>query len=126
MTELALQKGDKVVATLRKPAVLDDLKTQYSTDQLLVLRLDVSILEDVTSGFAKAVETFGRIDIVVNNAGWGIVSEIEATPDDLARSMFEVRHLPAISLSRIKLFAERLCFGALEVSPLKPSRCSVT
>ena len=77
------------MATLRKPDALKDLAAQYPAERLLVLKLDVSVHQDILDAFAKTKEVFGRLDIVVNNAAWGIISEIEGTPDDTARAMFE-------------------------------------
>jgi len=100
VTEFMLQKGDNVVATLRQPAVLDDLAKLYSKDQLLILPLDVTVPSDITTGFAKARETFGRIDIVFNNAGIGLVSEAEGMPDDEARHLFDVDFWGAANVTK--------------------------
>ncbi|KAI0710819.1 NAD-P-binding protein [Earliella scabrosa] len=89
LTRIALERGEIVVATLRKPDALKDLAAQYPAERLLVLKLDVSVHQDILDAFAKTKEVFGRLDIVVNNAAWGIISEIEGTPDDTARAMFE-------------------------------------
>ena len=91
MTEAALAHGDKVVATLRKPKALESLQAKYPADRLLVTKLDVTKSDEIESAFAKAKEAFGRVDVVFNNAGWGVIGEIEGTPDDQARAMFEVR-----------------------------------
>ena len=100
LTELVLAKGDIAVATLRNPAVLDDLKAQYPPDKLLVLRLDVTIPQEISDAFAKAGEIFGRIDIVFNNAGYGVLAEVEATPEDAARAMFDVNFWGLSNVSR--------------------------
>ncbi|KIK27383.1 hypothetical protein PISMIDRAFT_52653, partial [Pisolithus microcarpus 441] len=84
-TELALQRGEKVVATLRKPAVLADLASKYP-ETLLLLKLDVTQPEEVKLAFAAARDKFGRIDVVLSNAGYGILSEIEGTSEKNARS----------------------------------------
>ena len=90
MTEAALAHGDKVVATLRKPEALESLQAKYPADKLLVTKLDVTKPDEIESAFAKAKEAFGRVDVVFNNAGWGVIGEIEGTPDVQARAMFEV------------------------------------
>jgi NADP-dependent 3-hydroxy acid dehydrogenase YdfG len=91
MTEAALAHGDRVVATLRKPEVLESLQAKYPADRLLVTRLDVTKLNEIESAFAKAKEAFGRVDVIFNNAGWSAIGEVEGTPDDQAHAMFEVR-----------------------------------
>ena len=91
MTEAALAHGDKVVATLRKPEALESLQAKYPSDKLLVTKLDVTKPDEIESAFAKAKEAFGRVDVVFNNAGCGMIGEIESTTNDQARAMFEVR-----------------------------------
>ena len=95
MTEAALAHGDKVVATLRKSEALEfeSLQAKYPSDKLLVTKLDVTKPDEIESAFAKAKEAFGRVDVVFNNAGWGMIGEIESTTNDQARAMFEVRLL---------------------------------
>ncbi|KAJ7116126.1 hypothetical protein C8R43DRAFT_1038527 [Mycena crocata] len=100
MTEKALANGDRVVATLRKPDVIASLAAQYPKDKLLVLKLDVSKVEDITAGFAAAKESFGRIDIVFNNAGYGVIGEIEGTSEKLARNLFEVNFWGGVNVTK--------------------------
>ncbi len=85
-----LSKGDIAVATLRKPEVLADLQAQYPADRLLVLKVDVSVHSDIIAAFEKTREVFGRLDVVVSNAGYALLGEVESTPDDVARALFEV------------------------------------
>ncbi|TFK84283.1 NAD(P)-binding protein [Polyporus arcularius HHB13444] len=89
LTEIVLEKGDSVVATARRPAVLDDLVSNHPSDRLLTLKLDISLPEDVIAAFTAAKDKFGRIDIVVNNAGYGTLGEVEAFGDADARAIFE-------------------------------------
>ncbi|RDX45789.1 NAD-P-binding protein [Lentinus brumalis] len=89
MTRHVLQQGDIAVATVRKPEVLNHLKAQYG-DSLLVLKVDVSVHQDIIEAFKKVQEVFGRLDVVVSNAGYNVLGEIEGTTDEAARAMFEV------------------------------------
>ncbi|KAL1742113.1 hypothetical protein HDZ31DRAFT_43987 [Schizophyllum fasciatum] len=87
-----LASGERVVATARNPTKstgLDALREQYSESQLLIAILDVTKPEQIKEVFAKTKEHFGQLDVVVNNAGYGVASEIEATPDKVARDQFE-------------------------------------
>jgi len=68
--------------------MLESLQAKYPADKLLVTKLDVTKPDEIESAFAKAKEAF---DVVFNNAGWGVIGEIEGTPDDQAHAMFEVR-----------------------------------
>ncbi|KAG0697845.1 hypothetical protein DFH29DRAFT_856502 [Suillus ampliporus] len=108
MTEYALSQGDIVVATLRKPEVLSDLAARYPADKLLVLKVDVTKQQDIDSAFARTREVFGRLDVVYNNAGYGIFTEAEGTPVDKAREMFETNFWGSTNVSRaaVKFFRE--------------------
>ncbi|KAF7348899.1 NAD(P)-binding protein [Mycena venus] len=92
LAEVVLAQGEIAVATLRYPADLEDLAVT-NPDRLLVLKCDVTKLDEVLSAFSAAIERFGRVDVVFNNAGYAIVSEIEATPEDAARALFDVNFL---------------------------------
>ena len=100
VVEHILAKGDRVVATLRKPSALSDLVGKHSEDQLLVLKLDVVSPPDITSAFAAALAKFGRIDVVYNNAGLSSIGEVEGTPDSDARRLFEVNFWGAANVTR--------------------------
>ncbi|KAF9223831.1 NAD(P)-binding protein [Gyrodon lividus] len=113
MTELVLSKGDIAVATLRKPEVLDALAARYPKDRLLVLKVDVTKHADVDHAFSQTKEAFGRVDVVFNNAGYGMFGEVEATQIDDARALFEVNFWGAVNVSRaaVKFFREVNEFG---------------
>ncbi|EIN12951.1 NAD(P)-binding protein [Punctularia strigosozonata HHB-11173 SS5] len=108
LTEHALACGDIVVATLRKPEALADLSSRYGSEALLVLRLDVTKMDELQAAFGRARETFGRLDVVVSNAGYCVLSEVEGTPLDVARSLFEVNFWGAVNTTReaVKFFRE--------------------
>lgn len=86
--EAALQRGDKVVATARKPETLEPLVEQYG-DSVLALKLDVTDRTEVKSVVAASVERFGRLDVVVNNAGYGLAGGVEEVSEDEARAQME-------------------------------------
>ncbi|KAM5540092.1 hypothetical protein V8D89_006232 [Ganoderma adspersum] len=105
---LALAKGDRVVATLRRPEVLNDFAAQHPASQLLVLRLDVSKPGEIKEAFAKAKAAFGRIDVVFNNAGCAVAGEAEGVPVEAARAMFDVNYWGAVDVSQeaVRFFRE--------------------
>ncbi|KAG2353631.1 hypothetical protein BDR07DRAFT_1614814 [Suillus spraguei] len=113
MTEYALTQGDIVVATLRKPQVLSDLVAQYSADKLLVLKVDVTKQEDIDEAFARTRSTFGQLDVVFNNAGYGFSTEIEGTPIDKAREIFETNFWGATNGGTILQLSSVVGFYAL-------------
>ena len=100
MTRNALANGERVVATLRRPDVLKEFAAQYSSRQLLVVQLDVTKPQEIKDAFVSAKETFGRVDVVFNNAGYIVAGEAEAIPDEPARDMFEVNFWGAAHVSQ--------------------------
>ena len=100
MVEHVLSKGDIAVATLRKPEAIADLAAKHPSNKLLVLKLDVAQPEEIKNAYSAALKQFGRIDVVFNNAGYALLSEVEGTPDDKARAMFDVNVFGAANVSR--------------------------
>lgn len=86
--DAALQRGDRVAATARSLASIADLKEKYG-DNVLTLELDVTNTEQVKSAVAEAHAYFGRLDIVLNNAGYSLVGTIEEATADDVRAMYE-------------------------------------
>jgi NAD(P)-dependent dehydrogenase (short-subunit alcohol dehydrogenase family) len=81
IAERLLQRGDRVVATLRREGALDELKKQYD-DRLHVLTFDVTDIRAVHSNITAAFEAMGRIDVIVNNAGYGLFGAAEEVTDE--------------------------------------------
>ncbi|PIL34900.1 hypothetical protein GSI_02687 [Ganoderma sinense ZZ0214-1] len=108
VAEVALENSEIVVATARQPSSLDNLAQRYSKDRLLVLPLDVTHPEQVAEAFSHAIRTFGRVDVVFNNAGKGDIGEFEAMEDSVARSMLETNFWGAVSVTKeaVKCFRE--------------------
>ena len=87
-TEAILARGDKVAACVRNPKMLADLAEIYGS-ALLVIDLDVRSEEKVREAVSVAVATFGRLDVVVSNAGYAVFGTIEETDQENARAQFE-------------------------------------
>ena len=96
------------MATLRTPSALDDLKQEYDENQLLLLPLDVTNIGQIRSAFQAATDKYGRIDFVYNLAGHGLIGEVEGTPEEVARAMFEVNFWGATRISNeaVRVFRE--------------------
>jgi len=80
LAERALARGDGVVATLRKPGALDDLLGSHPK-RLRIVECDVTDLDAMRRAVAQAFDAFGRIDIVVSNAGYGLFGAAEELSD---------------------------------------------
>ncbi|MEL7706687.1 SDR family NAD(P)-dependent oxidoreductase [Citromicrobium bathyomarinum] len=94
-TEAALKRGDHVVATARKLDDVADLTDTYG-DAVLPLSLDVNDREAVFAAMKQGHEHFGRIDVVINNAGYGQFGTIEEVGEKEARAQFETNVFGAI------------------------------
>ena len=103
LTEAVLAAGDKVAATARNPRQLNDLATKYDKDQLYLLKLDVTNHDEVYKAVADTVEHFGRIDVLVNNAGFGIIGAAEAFTDEQFRSQLDTNLYAPIEVTRAVL-----------------------
>ena len=89
LAELILEKGEIVVATARTPSTLDALSSMYPASRLLVQKLDITDQQQIIHAFSKAKEVFGRLDIIVNNAGFGNLGEFEIIDEGQSRDVFE-------------------------------------
>jgi NAD(P)-dependent dehydrogenase (short-subunit alcohol dehydrogenase family) len=83
-----LKRGDKVVATARNVASLNDLVEKYGK-AVLPLQLDVNDRNACFAAVAKAKDHFGNIDVLINNAGYGLFGTIEETSEQEAREQIE-------------------------------------
>ncbi len=102
LTEAVLKHGDCVIATARKPEQLQDLVERYP-NTVKALRLDITNLDEVHSAVNAAIDAFGRIDVLVNNAGYGLVGALEEYSEDQIRQNIETNLFGAINTIRAVL-----------------------
>jgi NAD(P)-dependent dehydrogenase (short-subunit alcohol dehydrogenase family) len=86
--EAALQRGDKVAATARKLADVADLTERFG-DSVLPLALDVTDSEQVRQAVTQAHAHFGRLDVVLNNAGYSLIATAEEASEEDVRALFD-------------------------------------
>jgi NAD(P)-dependent dehydrogenase (short-subunit alcohol dehydrogenase family) len=98
----ALERGDSVAATARDTATLDDLAAKYG-DRFLPLQLDVTDRAADFAAVKQAHEKFGRLDIVVNNAGYGHFGFVEELSEDDARAQLETNLFGALWVTQAAL-----------------------
>jgi NAD(P)-dependent dehydrogenase (short-subunit alcohol dehydrogenase family) len=102
ITERLLARGDRVAATLRRPEALDDLRAEHG-DRLWTARLDVTDAEEVHRVVTAAFEALGTIDVVVNNAGYGVFASVEEATDEQIRRVIDTNLLGSIHVIRAAL-----------------------
>lgn len=101
-TEAALKRGDKVAATARKLASIADLNEKYG-DNVLTLEMDVTNADQVKLAVEQAHTHFGRLDIVLNNAGYSLVGTIEEGSADDVRALYETNILGPVAVIQAAL-----------------------
>ncbi len=94
------EKGWNVVATMRSPEKETELG---ELDNVLVTRLDVQDSDSITSAVAAAIERFGTIDVLLNNAGYGAYGILEATPMEKIRRQFAVNVIGLLETTKAVL-----------------------
>jgi NAD(P)-dependent dehydrogenase (short-subunit alcohol dehydrogenase family) len=98
----ALERGDRVAATARDTEPLTDLVGRFP-DQLVVAELDVRDEEAARAAVQRTVDAFGRIDVVVNNAAYGLFGAVEATTDKQAKELFDTNVHGVLNVLRAAL-----------------------
>lgn len=102
IAEVALAEGDCVVATARAPHHLDDLLERWG-DRILPVRLDVTSSIEARDAVAMAVERFGRVDVVVNNAGKADLAAIEDCDEASFRQQLETVFMGVVNVTKASL-----------------------
>lgn len=101
-TEAALARGDRVAATARNPNVLAPLQDRYG-ERLLALRLDVTDRAMAYEAVTRAHSHFGRLDVVVNNAGYGLFGMVEEVSEQQARQQMETNFFGTLWVTQAAL-----------------------
>ncbi|MBV9847262.1 MAG: SDR family oxidoreductase [Kutzneria sp.] len=101
-TEAALRRGDKVVATARDVSALAPLVDSFG-ESVLPLALDVTHRDEVFAAVDRAHGHFGRIDVVVNNAGYGLFGAVEEVTEQQVRAQLETNFFGALWVTQAAL-----------------------
>jgi NAD(P)-dependent dehydrogenase (short-subunit alcohol dehydrogenase family) len=99
ITKAVLASGDKVIATVRSKA--DELAAQFSNNaNLQVVTMDVTNQQQIGTAVQQGLSNFGRIDVLVNNAGYGLLSGVEEATDEEVKQNYEVNVFGALNVIR--------------------------
>jgi NAD(P)-dependent dehydrogenase (short-subunit alcohol dehydrogenase family) len=102
LAEQVLAAGESVIATARKPAQIADLQQKYP-ETALALALDVTDETSIDSAVDAAIEKFGHVDVLVNNAGYGLAGAIEEATEAEYMPVFETNVFGLIRVTRALL-----------------------
>ncbi|GAA2139539.1 SDR family NAD(P)-dependent oxidoreductase [Actinomadura napierensis] len=102
ITQVALEGGHRVVAGVRTPSALDDLVAEHG-DRLAVVPLDVTDGQAAEAAVRTAVSRFGRLDVLVNNAGYANVAAIEDTDFDDFRAQVDTNLFGMVRMTQAAL-----------------------
>ena len=102
LAEAVLEFGDDLVATARRPEQLDDLVARYG-ERIRSVALDVTDAAGASSAVKEAVNAFGRLDVVVNNAGYANSAPIEEMAEDDFRAQIETNLFGVVNVTRAAL-----------------------
>lgn len=103
IAEAALENGDSVIATARKPEQLAGLTNKYGPDRILPVSLDVSNYDKVIDAVNTGHERFGRIDVVVNNAGYANTVSVEDIDINDFRAQVDTNLMGVVNVSKAVL-----------------------
>lgn len=101
IAEQALRAGDAVIATARKPQ--DITSRMGDHPNLLAVRLDVTSEEEVHQAVAEGIKRFGQIDVIVNNAGFGVLGAVEETSAKETERLFATNVFGVLNVTRAVL-----------------------
>jgi len=102
LAEAVLESGDRLVATARRPEQLDGLVSQYG-EQVRAVALDVTDAVAARDAVRASVDAFGRLDVVVNNAGYANSAPIEEMAEDDFRGQIEANFFGLVNVTRAAL-----------------------
>jgi NAD(P)-dependent dehydrogenase (short-subunit alcohol dehydrogenase family) len=102
IAEILLQRGERVAVTARNPDQIQDLVAGYK-DTGLALALDVTQPPQIAAAVAEAEKFFGRIDVLVNNAGYGYLASVEEGEEAEVRAMFDTNFFGLIAVTQAVL-----------------------
>jgi NAD(P)-dependent dehydrogenase (short-subunit alcohol dehydrogenase family) len=102
IAEAALASGDTVVAAARRPEAMADL-VETAQDRVTALQLDVTDADRIEAAVREVLDRHGRVDVLVNNAGRGVIGAVEETTNDQLRDLMDLHFFGPVALTRALL-----------------------
>ena len=102
LAEEVLKRGDRCVATARDDSKVLDLADKYP-EQALALTIDVTDKDTIVAGVQDAIDSFGQIDVLVNNAGYGLAGAVEEATDDEIEQVIATNVFGLVDTTRLVL-----------------------
>jgi NAD(P)-dependent dehydrogenase (short-subunit alcohol dehydrogenase family) len=97
--EHALEQGHNVVVAARTASKLAEI-VKLNPERVLAVAMDVNNPEQVQNGVTETIKRFGRVDVLINNAGYGIVGAAEETPESELRAQMETNFFGGVAVTR--------------------------
>ncbi|MFZ4115361.1 MAG: oxidoreductase [Chthoniobacterales bacterium] len=119
LVRVALERGDKVVATSRTPKKVEEAFSKYA-DNLLVLPLDLHNTVQIEKAVTTAIATFGHVDVLVNNAGYGLLGAVEEVSEQEVSDLFKINFFALLKTTQAFLphFRERCSGHIINISSI--------
>ena len=113
LVQEVIDRGDIAIATARNPSTLSFENTNEGN--YIAAKLDVTVPEDIDSAFSAALKQFGRVDVVVNNAGYGLTGAFEELSDAQIKKQMDVNFFGLLAITRraMKVMREQKPCGGL-------------
>lgn len=115
----AIAQGYKVVITARSFEKLESIKS-IAPNQVEAIKMDVNNSAEISDAVKKAIDRFGRIDVLINNAGYGIVGAVEETPEGELRAQMETNFFGAVAVTQalLPIFRQQRAGAIVNISSL--------
>ncbi|PXY02005.1 short-chain dehydrogenase/reductase [Marinifilum breve] len=97
IAEYGIQQGHQVIVTARRVEILNSIK-EIAPDQVEVIQMDVTRKDQVEKAVRQAIQKFDRVDVLFNNAGYGMVGAVEETSEEDLRAQFETNFFGAVQV----------------------------
>ncbi len=119
LVRVALERGDKVVATSRTPKKVEEVFPNHE-DHLLALPLDLDDSSQIEKAITTAIAHFGHVDVLVNNAGYGVVGAVEEASEAEVTALFQINFFALLKMTQAFLphFRERRSGHIVNISSI--------